>query len=504
MLARQADCDLATHSPNSEMQLPRVSGILLHPTSLPGPFGMGDFGPAAHQFVDFLADAGQTIWQILPLGLPAKGNSPYQSVSAFAGNPLLISPEKLVEAGYLSPRDITWIFNSPAQAIEFDEVIPYKMNLLRKAFDSFRESSEYSQFESGNQCWLNPFALFMALKAANGGRPWTLYDPVVKPDPAEIRFQKFLQFEFFRQWTDLKRYCRKRDISIMGDVPFYVEHDSADVWCNPELFDLDASGRPLSIGGVPPDYFSADGQLWGFPTYRWEKHKATDFRWWVMRLREAFRFFDFVRLDHFRGFEAYWQVAAAEKTARNGKWVKGPGAELFEVARRELGRLPIVAENLGVITEEVEQIRCQSSFPGMAVLQFAFGRDSTFRPHTYPRDIVAFTGTHDNDTVVGWWEARLQAKRLGGSQELVDEYQRTKDYLGVSESEIHWTFIRAVMASVANVAIFPLQDILGLGSEARMNVPGCELGNWGWRYRPTDLTSDLAAKLRRLTRLCDR
>lgn len=486
------------------MMFPRASGILLHPTSLPGPFGIGDFGPAAYRFVDFLSNAGQRLWEILPLGLPGKGNSPYQCVSAFAGNPLLISPEKLVEHGYLRPSELARIPSLPPCRVDFERVIPFKEALLRKAFTHFSECSAYCDFAADNSEWLEEFARFMACRAANGSSHWINWDAAKRPDEAEIRFQKFCQFEFFRQWSELKDYCQSKGVSVIGDLPFYVHHDSADVCFHPELFDLDTTCWPRTVGGVPPDYFSADGQLWGFPTYRWDTCEESGFRWWLLRLQKAFEEFALVRLDHFRGFEACWQVPAGEATARNGTWVQGPGAKVFEAARRKFGALPIIAENLGVITPEVEDLRRQFSFPGMAVLQFAFGSDSGFRPHTYPKEVVAFTGTHDNDTVRGWWAARCSSLECAAQNDLADEYFRASSYLGCANGDIHWAFIRAVMTSVADIAVIPLQDVLGLDGNARMNVPGCESGNWRWRFQSADVTPEITEKLARLTRLCDR
>ena len=481
------------------MNLARSSGILLHPTSLPGRFGIGDLGPEAYRFVDFLTEAGQKLWEVLPLGPIGRGNSPYQSLSAFAGNPLLISPEKLAENGYLSEADWSDLPPFPDTQVDFDRVIAYKHRLLRIAYERFKQtgfprSEPYKQFEHRHARWLEPFARFMVMKSASGGVPWNRMDRPVPPDENEIGFHKFTQYEFFRQWFELKQRCRERGISILGDLCFYVEHDSADVWASPELFQLDERGDPVAVGGVPPDYFSATGQLWGNPVYHWERLEQTGYRWWIERLRSSFDLVDMVRLDHFRGFEGFWEVPAGESTAMNGKWVKGPGAKLFEAARNELGDLPIVAENLGVITEDVEALRRQFSFPGMSVLQFAFGGDSTHRPHTYERHHAAFTGTHDNDTTQGWWASRTDN----------GERERALAYLGGDGRQIHWSFIRAVMTSVADLAVIPLQDLLGLGHEARMNVPGIAEGNWGWRYPAGVLNAEIAGRLRYLTELTDR
>jgi 4-alpha-glucanotransferase len=495
------------------MKLARSSGILLHPTSLPGRFGVGDLGPEAYRFADFLSAAKQRVWQVLPLGPTGMSNSPYQSFSAFAGNPLLISPDKLVEHFYLNQADLAQIPSFSRESAQFDQVIPYKFALLRKAFALFQTFPEYEEFARTNASWLDPYARFMALRAANGGMAWTSWNAAVRADDAEVRFHKFVQYEFARQWQNLHNYCRDRGIRIMGDIPFYVDHDGADVWCTPGIFDLDEQGNQRSASGVPPDYFSATGQLWGNPTYRWDKLEQTGFRWWIDRLRNTLKLVDIVRLDHFRGFEAYWSVPANETTAIHGHWVKGPGAKLFEAAQRELGPLPVVAENLGMITNEVEALREQFAFPGMKVLQFAFGPDSYFRPHNYPRESVAFTGTHDNDTTVGWWKKTLLPDPMRSLEDGRRERERAQTYLGLcnctdagctSDHEIHWAFIRAVMTSPADVAITPLQDLLGLGSEARLNIPGRADGNWRWRFLPDALTPKLADRLATLTQLCDR
>ncbi len=488
------------------MQFPRSSGILLHPTCLPGSFGMGDLGPAAYRFADFLSDAGQHIWQVLPLAPTGYGESPYQSLSSFAGNPLLISLEKLVERGYLSPRDLEDHPDFPEGTVDFAQVIPYKFKLLRKASRNFHPTREFQEFCNRHQAWLDNFARFMALKNANGLVAWTEWR-VHQADPGEIELQKFLQWEFFRQWFELKSYCQTRGIRVMGDIPIYVAHDSADVWSNPDLFELNPDGRPARVAGVPPDYFSANGQLWGNPIYRWDRMQATGYKWWIERFRTTLEVVDMVRLDHFRGFEAYWEVRAGESTAINGRWVKGPGAKLFEALEAALGHLPIVAENLGVITPEVEALRNQFGFPGMSVLQFAFGTDPqapTFRPHNYPREVVAYTGTHDNDTMVGWWATQGVGDSTRTPEDVQREREFTKAYLNTDGREIHWAFIRTIMASVADTAIVPLQDVLGLGHEARMNLPGSLKGNWRWRYRPNAITKEMRDRLKQLTLLYDR
>jgi 4-alpha-glucanotransferase len=478
----------------------RASGVLLHPTSLPGRYGIGDLGPEAYRFADWLAEAGQKIWQVLPLGPVGYGESPYQLFSAFAGNPMLISPDVLVKRGWLQTADLT-APEFPPEKVEFECVTPWKEALLRKAFQSFRvDDADLKKFRDQHANWLPGYTRFMALKAANGGRMWTEWDAQTLPDPEVERYHEFLQFEFFREWWALKEYCADKGIRMMGDVPIYLASDSADVWERPEYFQFDA------VSGVPPDYFSATGQRWGNPLYRWDHMKANGYRWWIERMAAALSIFDMVRMDHFRGFEAYWSVPASEATAVKGQWVKGPGADLFRALKQALGELPIVAENLGVITPPVEAIRHEFGFPGMAILQFAFGKDEqarSFKPHNYVRNLVAYTGTHDNDTVNGWWRSE------GGDstrkpEDVAEEKARAKAYLHPEGDEMNWTLIRALMASVADTVLFPAQDILGLGSEARMNTPAVASGNWRWRMRPGALTPEFAARLREQTQIFER
>ncbi len=498
------------------MRFPRSSGILLHPTSLPNPYGIGDLGIEARRFAEFLQSAGQRIWQVLPLNPTGYGDSPYQSFSAFAGNPLLISLEELRDRGYLTGDDLRSPPHFPESEVDFARVIPFKSALLRKAASRFFASAAaderelYDRFCSGNATWLEDFALFMAAKEAHRLVVWTEWDAALaRREPAamqrwrerlrdDIEAQKYWQFEFNRQWCALQSYCHARSIRIMGDVPIYVAHDSADVWSHPELFYLDENGRPTKQAGVPPDYFSVTGQLWGNPIYRWDRIRESGYRWWIERFRGAFRMFDMVRLDHFRGFEAYWEVPAADKTAMNGRWVKGPGAELFRALGKELDELPILAENLGVITPEVEAIRHEFEFPGMAILQFAFGNDPQapdFQPHNYPRNLAAYTGTHDNDTVVGWWTGGV-GDSTRSAEDVKKEHDFARAYLGFEKEPIHWVMIRQVQRSVADIAVAPLQDVLGIGSEGRMNVPGRLGGNWRWRCKPGALDPGLAQRLK--------
>jgi len=514
----------AARAYNKSVTFPRSSGILLHPTSLPGRFGIGDLGPEAYKFVDFLAAAGQRIWQVLPLGPTGYGDSPYQLFSAFAGNPLLISLDQLVVEGLLLDEELERAPQFPADEVDYGRVIRFRLPLLRAAYKRFKTNwkrrDEFADFRGMSSQWLDDYALFMALKAAHGGEAvWSRWEPALaarrpgalkecrKELAQDIEALEFAQYMFFRQWRSLHNYARDRGILIMGDLPIYVAHDSADVWANPDLFQLDAAGDPAVMSGVPPDYFSATGQLWGNPIYRWDRMAETGFRWWINRIFAAFTQVDLVRLDHFRGLEAYWEVPAGETTAQNGRWVKGPGPALFEALQEALGELPIVAENLGVITPEVEAIRTAFGFPGMAILQFAFGKDPQapdFKPHNYPRDRVAYTGTHDNDTTMGWWSSTGADDSTRTASDIQEERDFTRKYLATDGREIHWVFIRALMASVANTVLFPLQDVLGMGSEARMNTPAVPSGNWRWRYRAEMLTPAMAQRLKEMVSLYDR
>jgi 4-alpha-glucanotransferase len=507
------------------MQFPRASGILLHPTCLPGPFGIGDFGPEAFAFVDFLKDAGQKLWQVLPLNPTGYGDSPFQCFSAYAGNPLLISLEKLREQGVLEERDLRGRPDFQQDEVDFGRVIEWKTSVLRKAANRFISDSigderrAFDEFCVRNAKWLSDFALFMACKDEQGGILWNGWPPEVARrtpvglDAARTRLQEaieavqYWQFEFFRQWQDLRSYAHDAGVRVIGDIPIYVALDSADVWANREYFCLDENGQPIYIAGVPPDYFSATGQRWGNPIYQWERIRQTGYRWWIDRFRAALNLYDAVRIDHFRGFEAYWEIPGHEETALIGRWVKGPGAELFEVLEREFGELPIIAENLGVITPEVEAIRERFRFPGMAILQFAFGKDPqgpSFRPHNYLRDLAAYTGTHDNDTTVGWWNSSGAKDSTRTPEDVAKERAFARAYLNFEDEEIHWVMIRAILASVANLAIIPLQDVLGLGSGARMNLPGTAKGNWRWRFRKGALKPEMAKRLRQMVSMYDR
>jgi 4-alpha-glucanotransferase len=504
---------------------PRCSGILLHITSLPGSHGIGDLGKSAYEFVEFLSSSGQKIWQVLPLGPTGYGDSPYQLFSAFAGNPLLIDLDALREQGLLSSQDLAAAVRLPDDHVEFGKVIEFKLGLLERAAQVFfadasePDRSSFERFCGENSGWLDDYSLFMACKSFYKDAVWSEWARELRQREeqalyrwrqelaAQIRVHKFAQYEFFRQWDQLKGHCRRCGVRIMGDVPIYVAHDSADVWAHQELFRLDEHGRPAAQAGVPPDYFSATGQLWGNPLYRWDVSAVSGHRWWIDRFRSSLKLFDLVRLDHFRGFEAYWEVPAEAATAENGKWVKGPGAEFFAAVKRELKELPFVAENLGVITPEVEALRKRFGFPGMSLLQFAFGNDPqgpSFRPHNYSRELVAYTGGHDNDTTVGWWTSAGVGESVRTAEDIRRERSFTRAYLGFQDETIQWVFIRAVTASVAEIAIVPLQDVLGLGSEARMNLPGTVRGNWKWRFRGGDLTHEHSDRLRELTLLYDR
>jgi len=486
------------------VNLGRCSGILLHVTSLPGRFGIGDFGPESRHFVDFLSDAKQKLWCLLPLGPTGPQNSPYECRSAFAGNPLLISPEQLVAQGYLSNKALRSAPRFPASRVEFAAVRVYKESLLKQAFREFSETRDYQKFERAHSSWLDQFALFMSLREANQGVAWTRFDPKIKAAPDSIRYHKFVQYEFFRQWQSLRKYCAQRNVSIMGDLPFYLEHDSADVWSHPEIFDLDSNGESRTVGGVPPDYFSRSGQRWGTPTYRWDKLKDTGYKWWVDRFRAATEMMDLLRLDHFRGFEAFWSIPATHSTARKGRWVKGPGARLFEAAQKKLGSLPFVAENLGIITPDVEALRRRFALPGMAVLQFGFGDDGSNRPNSYVQELVCFTGTHDNDTTCGWWRALQRSARESRRSADAATLNRVHCYLQKNGHEIHWSMMQSVLTSVANIAIIPMQDVLGLGSKARMNLPGTPKGNWRWRLQKEHLKETVLRRLRDLTKVSGR
>jgi 4-alpha-glucanotransferase len=491
----------------------RSSGILLHPSSLPSRGGIGDLGPAAYDFIDWLTEAKQTLWQILPLQPVGCGNSPYSCTSAFAGNVLLISLERLAERGLLSAEQVGSVpdGNSP---VDFDAVRGRKLPLLREAAANFLASApadaraRYDSFCHDNDWWLDDYALFSVLRERFNEKAWNTWpDEIARRDPAtlenmrvelrkELDEERFLQFAFFEQWSALRSYCTERGIRIIGDVSIFVSYDSADVWTYPELFRLKEDLSPEVVAGVPPDAFSETGQRWGNPLYNWEALRARGYDWWIGRMRWAIETCDIIRIDHFRGFEAYWEIPADEPTAVNGRWVQGPNAALFQALRIGLGKLPFIAEDLGYITRAVDDLRKALNIPGMKILQFGFGNKGAhiYLPHKYEKDCVVYTGTHDNDTVVGWWNTSATEK----------EKALASSYVGIEEDGVHWAFIRAALTSVANLALVPMQDVLGLDSSARMNVPSEPVGSWTWRLRPGALTTELAAKLARLVEISDR
>jgi len=502
----------------------RSSGVLLHPTSLAGRFGIGDLGKEAYRFADFLIASDQSLWQVLPLGPTGFGDSPYQCFSSFASNPLLISPERLVEDGLLTDDDIKRRPRFPVEAVDFGRVIDYKSALLRRAFESFRRSKRkslrvgFAAFAAEAANWLDDYALFRALKDAHGGAAWNTWEPELARRDAtamaaarqalgeQIEAQKFYQFLFHRQWSALKGYCNQHGIQIIGDIPIFVAYDSADVWANRELFKLNPDGSPQVVAGVPPDYFSKTGQLWGNPIYNWERMQADGFRWWIERLRALLRVVDIVRIDHFRGFAACWEVPADNETAEQGEWVEAPGRELFQALRAELGDIAVIAEDLGTITPDVHALRDELGLPGMRVLQFAFGgtSDNTHLPHNYVPNTVVYTGTHDNDTTVGWFTREAGEGSTHNAEQIERERDYCRKYLHTDGREINWDFIRAAMAAVADIAIIPLQDVLGLGAEARMNIPASEEGNWGWRYTEGALTGEASSRLKELAAIYGR
>ncbi|NJK41699.1 MAG: 4-alpha-glucanotransferase [Acaryochloridaceae cyanobacterium SU_2_1] len=496
------------------MPFPRASGLLLHPTSFPSPFGIGDFGQEAYNFVDFLAKTDQQLWQILPLGPTGFGNSPYMSYSAMAGNPLLISPELLQAQQLLQPEDLELGIGFRPETVAYDELSPVKLACLQRAYHNFKTGA-FPELEQAfshfchSRHWLEDYAFFMALKDAHRGSAWNTWPTEIAQRQATtleqwrqklsvtIDCHKFWQFQFFQQWSALKTYANQKGIQIIGDIPIYVAHNSADVWANPDQFYLDPkTGEPALMAGVPPDYFSDTGQLWGNPIYNWDQMKAQGFQWWIQRFQTMLEYVDLIRVDHFRGFEAFWQVKQGETTAMNGEWVKAPGDDFFETLRQQLGKLPILAEDLGVITPEVEALRDKFDFPGMKILHFAFGSgpDNPYLPFNYLPNCLVYTGTHDNNTTWGWWQELPEAQR-----------QFLQGYLGQhSDQGIHWDLIRLALSSVANQVIIPVQDLLGLGCEARMNLPSSSGGNWAWRYASGALTDEIGDSLQQLTNLYGR
>ena len=502
------------------MKFNRSGGILLHPTSLPGPYGIGDLGPQAYKFVDWLASTGCKLWQVLPLGPTGYGDSPYQCFSAFAGNPYLISFDGLIEEGLLTHDDFADMPTFDASRVDFGLLIPWKLDLLLKAFSRFSIGlsgtasegealvAEFNIFCTANASWLDDYALFMSIKEANGGGAWndwnedlrkrkkSAMDKACKEHTESILRYSFYQFIFFRQWNKLRAYANERNIKIIGDIPIFIAYDSADAWSNQKLFFLGEDSQPTVVAGVPPDYFSATGQLWGNPLYKWSVHKKTGFAWWLERFRSVLSLVDIVRVDHFRGFAGYWEIPFGQPTAENGRWMKGPGSDFFNAMNEGLldkldSELPIIAEDLGVITPDVVALRDSFNLPGMKILQFGFDKaENPFLPHNYVINCVAYTGTHDNDTALGWYATAPE-----------HEKDFARRYLHVDGNDFAWDLIRSIWSSVAVYAVTPMQDALSLGTEARMNFPSKLGGNWEWRMSKSDLSEELAGKFRELNGL---
>ena len=491
----------------------RASGILLHPTSLPGKYGIGTLGKNAFNFIDFLVKSRQKIWQILPLGPTGFADSPYQCFSSHAGNPNLIDLELLVKSHLIRKEDLEQLPVFDDKQVDFELVQTVRAPLLEKAFVNFQELSDhteklrYRNFLKDQRHWLNDYALFRAIKEHFNQKPWYKWEESIKRKEEEVvqkyhsqllsrvEFHKFLQYIFFRQWMDVKEYAHKKQIRIIGDIPLYVALDSADSWANPGIFEFDDHLNPIRVGGVPPDYFSATGQLWGNPLFRWDVLKQTGYQWWIDRIRTNLFLFDIIRIDHFRGFAAYWAVPYGEKTAIKGSWLPGPGKDFFEAMRNAFEDLPVIAEDLGVMTQEVEDLRDEFMLPGMKILEFAFDSSEAndYLPHNFIKNCIVYTGTHDNDTVAGWFKETGREDR-----------KLVLDYLNTGEKDIHWSFVRLAWASVANTAIVPMQDLLGLDSNSRMNLPGTTEGNWKWRATSGDFSDQLAANLANITEIYGR
>ncbi len=494
----------------------RQGGILLHPTCLPGMFGIGDLGSEFYHFIDFLHLSRQQLLQILPLGPTGYGNSPYQSFSAFAGNPLLISPEKLVDIGLLTSDEIIPP-KLQSSRVDYEKVMPYKWNLLLLAFENFSKKglpelrARFKTFTKEHHYWLEDYALFMSIKEVHDLEAWNTWERPLKTRQASaitswkkkykenIEFHKFTQFFFFHQWNEVRKYAHEKKVCIIGDIPIFVAYDSADVWANSHLYYLDKHGELEYVAGVPPDYFSETGQRWGNPIYHWDRMQKNGYKWWIQRLNHSFTLVDILRIDHFRGFEAYWRIPADEPTAINGKWVQGPGIDLFITLKSACGFLPIIAENLGIITPTVDELLQQTGFPGMRVLQFAFGSEeeegieNDYLPHNYIPNTVVYTGTHDNDTTLGWFQTAPK-----------DVQREVLEYLNSDGEDIVGDLIRLAWSSVAKISIIPLQDLLRLGSEGRMNLPGSESGNWEWRFTQDQLTEERSEKIAKLSKIYQR
>jgi len=490
------------------MVFERASGILLHITSLPGKFGIGDLGKEAYDFIDLLKHVNQKLWQILPTGPTGYGNSPYQTYSAFAGNPLMIDLEDLVQRGLITQKDLNLDIEFNQNKVEYDKVRKFKNDKLKTAFNNFDITNKnFINFIDTQSWWLNDYAIFMTAKEVYDGKSWTLWDNAIRLHEQQavqnfceqysrrINYYKFSQFIFFEQWSKLKSYANNNGIKIIGDIPIFVSADSADAWANPTIFQFDENNLPTKVAGVPPDYFSKTGQLWGNPLYNWQQLEEQKFSWWVQRFKAAFHQVNIVRVDHFRGFEAYWAVPAGEETAINGDWEKAPGEKLFSTLLEEIGELPIIAEDLGLITKEVKNLRDKFNFPGMKILQFAFDSDleNDYLPHNYKQNCVVYTGTHDNQTTLGWFNSS-PAKR----KKMIRSYLKKDDFYVCQE------LLRLAWSSKANTAIVPLQDILCLDDRARMNIPGTAEGNWEWRVEKKMLSADYLEKIKDLTLECNR
>lgn len=498
------------------MKFERSAGVLLHPTSLPSKFGIGDLGPDAYRFVDFLSETNQKLWQILPLGPTSFGDSPYQCLSAFAGNPLLISFEKLVEDEIASKNILNDVPYFPEDKVIYGDVIEYKFETLKKVFDEFQKKqnqklkNDFGQFCNDEKNWLESYTLFVAIKNYFEGKPWNEWEPQISQRKAEaleylenhlreeIEYQKFLQFLFFKQWMNLKIYANSKGIKIIGDLPIFVAFDSADVWVNRHLFEVSEDGKPLFIAGVPPDYFSPTGQRWGNPHYKWDLMEKDDYKWWRDRISSLLKLTDIIRIDHFRGFYNYWKIPGDAPTAEKGQWVLGPGEKFFRTLEKYFGKLPIIAEDLGILVPGVYELRDKFNFPGMKILQFAFGSngEKKFLPHRYVHNCVVYTGSHDNDTTLGWWNS------------IQNDGTDTKDfflkYTGSDGTDVCKDLIRLAYSSIADIVIIPLQDFLRLGSEARMNFPGKPDGNWSWRFQWSQITDNLKEEIKTFVEIFER
>lgn len=489
----------------------RQSGVLLAISSLPSRYGIGCFSKEAYEFVDFLEQAGQKLWQILPIGPTGYGDSPYQSFSSFAGNPYFIDLETLIAEGYLTEADCDVCdFGSNEEYVDYEKIYKARFNVLKKAFQNRndQDSQEYKDFVEANAYWLDDYALYMAVKNSFDGKSWITWDEDIRLRKQEavkaytekygeeIDFYKFQQFLFAKQWKALKAYANRKKIKIVGDIPIYVAFDSADTWSHPELFQLDENCTPIGVAGCPPDAFSATGQLWGNPLYRWDYHKQTGYRWWIQRIAYCYQLYDIVRIDHFRGFDEYYFIPYGDPTAEFGHWEQGPGYDIFRALKAELGNIKVIAEDLGFLTPSVIKLVKKTRYPGMKILQFAFDsrEESDYLPHNYPANCVVYTGTHDNDTTLGWYRSLNRRDKAFA-----------KRYLNIkSDKDAQWVFIRSALSSVADTAVIPMQDYLGLGAEARMNVPSTLGTNWKWRMKKGVCTEELAKQIRDVVKLYGR